>query len=41
MRIIFVVLIGAVLSIAGFKYMDKGLNGDEIMASPSELSAMN
>ncbi len=41
MRIIFIVLVGSVLSIAAFKYWDKGINGDEIMASPLELSARN
>ena len=41
MRIIFVVMVGSVLSIAAFKYFDKGLNGDQILASPTELSAQN
>jgi hypothetical protein len=41
MRIIFVVLIGSVLSIAAIKYLDRGIGGDELLASPTELSAMN
>jgi hypothetical protein len=41
MRIVFIVLIGSVLSIAAFKYSDHSLGGNEIMASPAELSAKN
>lgn len=41
MRFVFVVLVGSILSIAAFKYWDKGINGDQILASPMELSAQN
>jgi hypothetical protein len=30
-----------VLSIAAVKYLDRGIGGDELLASPTELSAMN
>lgn len=39
MRIIFVILIASVLSILGFKYMERSIGEQQIMASPSELSA--
>ena len=39
MRIIFVILIASVLSILGFKYMDRSIGETQIMASPNELSA--
>jgi hypothetical protein len=41
MRFVFVVLVGSILSIAALKYWDKGINGDQILASPMELSAQN
>ena len=41
MRIIFVVLLASVLSILAFKYADQSLGGADILASPTELSAMN
>jgi hypothetical protein len=41
MRIIFVILVGSVLSILAFKYMDKSIGDDTLMASPAELSAQN
>jgi hypothetical protein len=41
MRFVFIALVGSVLSIAAFKYFDRGIGGDEILASPTELSAMN
>jgi hypothetical protein len=39
MRIIFVVLIASVLSILGFKYMDRSIGEQQIMATPAEMSA--
>jgi hypothetical protein len=39
MRIIFVVLIASVLSILGFKYMDRSISEQQIMATPAEMSA--
>lgn len=41
MRIVFVALIGSVLSILVFKYSDHSLGDTEILASPTELSAAN
>ncbi len=41
MRIIFVVLLGSVLSILVFKYMDRSIGDSTLLASPAELSAMN
>ncbi|WP_264319347.1 hypothetical protein [Rhizobium terrae] len=41
MRIIFVILVGSVLSILAFKYADQSLGDADIMASPTELSAQN
>ncbi len=40
MRIIFVVLIGSILSIALLKYSDQTLGGNAIYATPAEMSAM-
>jgi hypothetical protein len=39
MRIVFIVLVASVLSILGFKYMDRSIGDTKIMASPAELSA--
>jgi hypothetical protein len=41
MRIIFVVLIGSILSIALLKYSDQTLGGNAIYATPAEMSAVN
>lgn len=40
MRIIFVVLVASVLSILAFKYSDQSIGGNEILASPTQMSAM-
>jgi hypothetical protein len=39
MRIIFLVLIGSILSILAFKYMDQSIGGNQLMASPGQLAA--
>jgi len=39
MRIIFLVLIGSILSILAFKYMDQSIGDNQLMASPGQLSA--
>jgi hypothetical protein len=40
MRMIFVLLVASVLSILAFKYSDSSIGGDQILASPTQMSAM-
>lgn len=41
MRIIFVVMLCSVLSILAFKYLDRSIGEQDIIASPMEMSVQN
>jgi len=41
MRIIFVVMLSSVLSILAFKYLDRSIGKQDIIASPMEMSVQN